>query len=115
MLYEVITQYRTGSELLPKAAELLKKNEATLPDPVKIVAARNLASGYCFFNSEMDKAQSYIGIANTLANRQNSRNFIASTRFIQGYIRITSYNVCYTKLLRSQIIFIQSCRKITHD
>ena len=102
-------QYKTGSALLPKAAELLTKNESSLPDAVKIVAARNLASGYCFFNSEMDKAQSYISIANTLAGRQNSRNFIASTRFIQGYIDLLSGNL--PKFLREA----EACYSLMND
>ena len=102
-------QYRVGSQLLPRAAELLKKNEATLPDAVKIVAARNLASGYCFFNSEMDKAQNYISIANGLAGRQNSRNFLASTRFIQGYIDLLSGNL--PKFLREA----EACYSLMND
>ncbi len=84
--------YNVGTKLLPRAAELLKKNEATLPDTIKILAARNLASGYCFFNSEIDKARTYIQKASTLASRHNSLNFIASTRFIQGYIELLSGN-----------------------
>jgi ATP/maltotriose-dependent transcriptional regulator MalT/DNA-binding SARP family transcriptional activator len=98
-------QYNVGTKLLPRTAELLKKNEASLPDHVKILAARNLASGHCFFNGEMDKARSYISMASTLAGRHNSRNFIASARFIQGYIELLSGNrakylreaeTCYT-------------------
>jgi len=102
-------QYRAGSQLLPKAAQLLKKNESNLPDPVKIVAARNLASGYCFFNSQMDKAQSYISMGNTLAGRQNSRNFLASTRFVQGYIDLLSGNL--PKFLREA----EACYSLMND
>ncbi len=56
------------------------------------MAARNLASGYCFFKGDMEKARHYIQIASTLASRHNIRNFIASTRFIQGYIELLSGN-----------------------
>jgi ATP/maltotriose-dependent transcriptional regulator MalT/DNA-binding SARP family transcriptional activator len=98
-------EYKVGTKLLPRAAELLKKNESTLPDHVKILAARNLASGHCFFTGQMDKARSYITMASTLAGRQKSKNFIASARFIQGYIELLSGNrakylreaeTCYT-------------------
>jgi len=102
-------RYKIGSTLLPRAAELLKKNEATLPDTVKILAARNLASGYCFFNSEMEKARSSIAMASTLASRQNSRNFIASARFIQGYIELLSGN--RAKFLREA----ECCYSLMHD
>ncbi len=60
--------------------------------PIIVMAARNLASGYCFFNGEMDKARHYIQMASTLASRHDIRNFIASTRFIQGYIELLSGN-----------------------
>ena len=62
------------------------------------MAARNLASGYCFFNGDMEKARHFITLASTLATRHNIRNFIASTRFIQGYIELLSGN--HTKYLR---------------
>lgn len=101
--------YNIGTELLPRAAELLKKNEATLPDTIKILAARNLASGYCFFKSEIDKARSYIQIASTLAARQNSLNFIASARFIQGYIELISGN--RAKFLREA----ETCYSLLND
>jgi DNA-binding SARP family transcriptional activator len=56
------------------------------------MTARNLASGYCFFSGAMDKARHYIQMASTLAARHDLRNFIASTRFIQGYIELLSGN-----------------------
>lgn len=102
-------QYNIGAKLLPRAAELLKKNEANLPDTVKILAARNLASGYCFFKSELEKARSYISMASSLAGRQNSKNFIVSTRFIQGYIELISGN--RAKFLREA----ESCYSLIHD
>jgi LuxR family maltose regulon positive regulatory protein len=85
-------EYNKGAQLLPRTEFLLEKNKATLPMPILIMAARNLASGYCFFKGEMEKARHYIQIASTLANRHKIRNFIASTRFIQGYIELLSGN-----------------------
>ena len=85
-------EYNKGAELLPRTESLLEKNKTTLPIPIIIMAARNLASGYCFFNGHMEKARHYIQIATTLANRHHIRNFIASTRFIQGYIELLSGN-----------------------
>ena len=85
-------QYNKGSELLPRTQALLEKNKTTLPTAIIIMAARNLASGYCFFKGDMEKARHYIQMASALANRHDIRNFIASTRFIQGYIELLSGN-----------------------
>ena len=84
--------YNIGAELLPRTAELLKKNRDSLPDNVVIMTARDLASGYCFFTSEMEKARAAIDLASTLAARHNSQNFIASAHFIKGYIELFSGN-----------------------
>ena len=102
-------QYRLGSGLLPRAAEILKSRENELPDTVKIVAARNLASGYCFFNSEMEVAQKYITLASMLAGRQKSRNFVSSARFIQGYIDLLAGN--RAKFLREA----EACYSLMND
>lgn len=90
--FVVSGKYKLGSTLLPRTEELLLKNNENLHDHVKIMAARNLASGLCFFNGEMDKARKYINMATKLASRQKSLNFIASARFIQGYIELLSGN-----------------------
>lgn len=85
-------QYIIGSGYLARTKELLDKNMHSLPMPIIVMAARNLASGYCFFNGEMASARHYIQIASTLATRHDIRNFIASTKFIQGYIELLSGN-----------------------
>ncbi|EKD38206.1 MAG: hypothetical protein ACD_75C00822G0002 [uncultured bacterium] len=85
-------QYIAGSEFLPRTKKLLDKNMDSLPMPIIVMAARNLASGYCFFNGEMETARHYIQIASTLATRHDIRNFIASTKFIQGYIELLCGN-----------------------
>ncbi len=85
-------KYIEGSQLLPRTEALLEKNMASLPLPIIVMTARNLASGYCFFGGAMDKARHYIQMASTLAARHDLRNFIASTRFIQGYIELLSGN-----------------------
>ncbi len=85
-------EYNKGAELLPRTKALLENNKETLPVPIIIMASRNLASGYCFFKGEMEKARHYIHEASTLASRTNIRNFTASTRFIQGYIELFSGN-----------------------
>jgi ATP/maltotriose-dependent transcriptional regulator MalT/DNA-binding SARP family transcriptional activator len=85
-------KYIEGSQFLARTEALLEKHKTALPMPIIVMTARNLASGYCFFNGEMDKARHYIQMANTLATRHDIRNFIASTRFIQGYIELLSGN-----------------------
>lgn len=81
-------RYNFGALILPRTEELLLKHDTTLPVPVKIMAARNLASGFCFFNAEMEKARTYITLATNLAAKHDLRNFTAASRFIQGYIEL---------------------------
>jgi DNA-binding SARP family transcriptional activator len=107
--FVVSGEYHKGAELLPRAELLLEKTKATLPMPILIMAARNLASGYCFFISDMEKARHYVQIATTLAARHNIHNFIASTRFIQGYIELFCGN--RAKYLREA----EMCFSLFHD
>ena len=90
--FVVSGEYKKGADLLLRTETLLEKNRPTLPIPILIIAARNLASGYCFFKGDMEKARYYIHIATTLASRHHIHNFIASTRFVQGYIELFSGN-----------------------
>lgn len=85
-------RYREGAELLPRTKQLLENNKESLTPSTIIMAARNLASGYCFFNGDMAKARHYIELAATLATRYELKKFIASTKFIQGYIELLSGN-----------------------
>ena len=85
--------YNLGGQLLRRTEELFKKYSATLPVHVWIMAARNLAVGFCFFVSDMDKAREYASLANALATKHDMRNFIASTRFTLGYIELLSGNL----------------------
>ncbi len=101
--------YIEGSKLLTRTRTLLEKNRETLPMAIIVMTARNLASGYCFFNCDMENARLYINMANTLATRHNVINFIASTRFIQGYIELLSGN--RAKYLREA----EACFSLFHD
>ncbi len=85
-------KYIDGAGLLPRTEDLLKKNRESLAPAIILMVARNLASGFCFFNGDMEKARHYIQIAVQIATRNNIHNFIASTRFIQGYIELLSGN-----------------------
>ncbi|MFT5702062.1 MAG: LuxR family maltose regulon positive regulatory protein [Desulforhopalus sp.] len=85
-------RYRDGAELLPRTKQLLEKNKESFSAAIIIMAARNLSSGYCFFNGDMDKARHYIELASLLASRYELKKFIASTKFIQGYIELLSGN-----------------------
>jgi ATP/maltotriose-dependent transcriptional regulator MalT/DNA-binding SARP family transcriptional activator len=102
-------QYKSAALLLPRTEELLSKNETTLPIPVKIMATRNLASGFCFFKAEMDRARTYIVRATNLAGRHDLRNFTAASRFIQGFIELLSGN--QAKFLKDAEI----CFSLLHD
>lgn len=102
-------EYNTGTELLPRTEKLLNKNIDQLPPGITIMAARNLASGFCFFDSNMEKARHYIQIATQLSERHSIRNFVASSRFIQGYIELLSGN--RAKYLREA----EACYTLFHD
>jgi len=81
-------RYILGARTLSRTEELFLKNKATLPIHVRIMAARNLASGFAFFVSDLGKAREYAILANNLATKHGMRNFIASTRFVLGYINL---------------------------
>jgi LuxR family maltose regulon positive regulatory protein len=102
-------KYKVGAELLSRTETLLERNKNTLPIPIVIVAARNLASGYCFFVADMDKARHYITLATTLSTRHDIRNFTASSRFILGYIELLCGN--RAKYLREA----EACFSMFHD
>lgn len=84
--------YHTGALLLPRTEELLLRHQDALPMNARIMVARNLAAGYCFFNSRMDKARRYAQMARDLAIRHDSPNYVASSRFICGYIESLTGN-----------------------
>ncbi len=99
--------FKESADLLPRTKEILEKNRDELPDSVQIIAARNLACGYCFFTGELKKARTVISIATRLSAKQKSQNFIAASNFIQGYIELFSGNrakflreaeICYNLL-----------------
>ena len=77
--------YHTGAQLLPRIEELLLSHQDTLPVNARIIVVRNLAAGYCFFNSNMDQARHYAHLARDIAIRHDIHNGIAATRFICGY------------------------------
>lgn len=89
----VITgRYNTGAQLLPRAERLFIKNEEALPIHAKIWITRNMAAGFCFFSSQMEKAREYINKAKDLATQHKIRNFIAPSRFVLGYIELLTGN-----------------------
>jgi len=77
--------YHTGAKLLPRTEELFNKHQKDLPLHARIMVARNLAAGYCFFNSQMDQARHYASLARDLSLQHDIHNCIASTRFIYAY------------------------------
>ncbi len=77
--------YHSGALLLPRTEELLLRHQDALPLNARIMVARNLAAGYCFFKSEMEQSRRYAHLARDLSMQHDIRNCIASTRFICGY------------------------------
>jgi len=92
--------YVTGSELLERTRTLFERNSNYLPDEIFIIVARNLAAGYCIFDGKMERAHHYAQLGCDLATHRDSKNFIAATRFILGYIGLLSGN---RRMARSEI------------
>ncbi len=90
--FVVSGRYITGSELLPRSEKLYKQHQDNLRIEVKIMVLRNLASGYWFFIADYDKAKDYALTAKNLAEQHQMKNFMASTRFIIGYIELLAGN-----------------------
>ena len=83
-------RYQLGSTLLQRTHTLFERNYRQLPEDITIIVARNLAAGYCFFNGQMEQAHHYASLGYELAKHLDSKNFIAATRFILGYIALLS-------------------------
>lgn len=84
--FVVSGMYHTGALLLPRTEDLFSRIRAELPLHAQILIARNLGAGYCFFISRMEQAREYATMARELANLNDIRNGIASSRFVCGYI-----------------------------
>lgn len=84
--------YRTGSRLLRRAEQLLHRQRDRLPVHARIMVARNLAAGYCFFIAGMKETRKYVDMARNLATDHNIRNGLASTLFVCGYAESMSGN-----------------------
>lgn len=83
-------RYREGSELLGRTRVLFEAIHKELPRDISIMVVRNLAAGYCFFDGKMDLARHYARRGCDLAERIGSKNFLAASRFILGYIGLLS-------------------------
>lgn len=90
--FVIAGRYQKGSEILPQIEELYLQQRNDLDPNIRMMILRSLASGFCFFNGDMEKAITYSTEAVHLATRNQSKNFIASTRFILGYIELLSGN-----------------------
>ncbi|MGI9538145.1 MAG: hypothetical protein ACR2PB_13835 [Desulfocapsaceae bacterium] len=83
-------RYREGSKLLGRTRVLFEAIHRDLPRDISIIVVRNLAAGYCFFDGKMDLARHYAKRGCDLAERIGSKNFLAASRFILGYIGLLS-------------------------
>ncbi len=92
--------YLVGSQLLERTRALFEKNRDDLPPDIFIIVVRNLAAGYCIFDGRMEAAYHYAKLGCDLATSRDSKNFIASARFILGYIGLLGGQ---RKLVRSEI------------
>ena len=119
MLYEVITEAvrLSQSEAYSEAIVLFKK--VLLSEPNSVDALYNL--GFCYLNASLepdsaltffqkayalltpDEHLSVIGVDLQLSIAKSYQYLYKQQQAIGVYNRITSYNVCYTKLLRGRV------------
>jgi len=83
-------RYNDGSKLLERTRVLFESVRNDLPPEISIIVVRNLAAGYCFFDGKMDAARHYAQMGCDLAIKRDSKNFLAASRFILGYIGLLS-------------------------
>jgi ATP/maltotriose-dependent transcriptional regulator MalT/DNA-binding SARP family transcriptional activator len=77
--------YNQGIVHLRRAEELFQRHAEELDTFTKILVAHDLASGCCFFEMDMTKANHYSAYALELAQRNELDNFIGRIRVIQGF------------------------------
>ena len=81
----VAANLKMGAMLLPRAEELYHRLEAQLPLFAKVVVARNIAAGYCYFHCDMIAARRYSAVARELAIKLQSKGLEASAILVQSY------------------------------
>ncbi len=77
--------YNKGIVHLRRAEELFERHAEKLDTFTKILVAHDLASGCCFFEMDMAKANHYSAQALELAQRHDLDNFVGRIRIIQGF------------------------------
>lgn len=95
-----------GTECLEKALVLFEQVERDLADYSKIVIAINMATGFCFFVSDLEKANHFSSLAMDLAQRHQAINFQASALLIQGYEQMirAKTTMCLEKLEQAHLL-----------
>ncbi|OGR01504.1 MAG: hypothetical protein A2505_07525 [Deltaproteobacteria bacterium RIFOXYD12_FULL_55_16] len=81
----VAAALNTGALLLPRAEELFLRLEGQLPSKIKVVVAKNIAAGFCYFKCDMITARQYSSLARRLANKLQSKGLEAAVLLVQSY------------------------------
>ncbi|HCC53762.1 MAG TPA: hypothetical protein DEQ20_02390 [Desulfobulbaceae bacterium] len=76
---------KTGAQLLPRTEELYHRHKTYLPLFAKVVVAKNIAAGYCYFHGDMLTAHRYSSLARELAKTLKSKGLEASVILVQSY------------------------------
>ncbi|HIJ77937.1 MAG: hypothetical protein OEY01_01345 [Desulfobulbaceae bacterium] len=84
-LWVVAGTHKDGERLLPRAVQLFDEVGVMLPPFIKIIVAKNIASGFCYFNANMERSSQYSSLAMRLAQKYNATGLIANVLLIQGY------------------------------
>ena len=102
MLYEVIT----GADLyhFSTSCSMLSYNPIDSVNTIKNYIVNRSYGGGTEFNSIFRTLQGKYDRVFVISDMQGSDTLLRGSSY-QSYIRITSYNVCYTKLLRSRTSF----------
>lgn len=77
--------YNKGAAVLRRAEELFQHHAGQLDTFTKILVAHDVASGFCFFEMDMEKAHHYSAYGLELAQRHDLDNFVGRIRIIQGF------------------------------
>lgn len=81
-------RHNLGYPLLNRAAELFSHQSERLEIPQRITSANYLLLGYTLFNTELDKADSYLDLGVKLAREEGFENLEAEARMCRFYRHI---------------------------
>ncbi|MEZ4598308.1 MAG: BTAD domain-containing putative transcriptional regulator [Syntrophotaleaceae bacterium] len=84
--------FKNGSQSLTKAIELYNRMENELAPQAACQITNIIGSGLCFFDCDLPRAAEFIDLSLALAQKLQSKNFIAANRITRSYIKLFTGN-----------------------